>query len=243
MEQPTSSGVGNARKGRALTGADIPKSYEPISGLQRSIWSNGVGDNWLERNKHALGQVDMVLPLMDKIGEKPQRVLEIGCASGWRLKALEEKYGCEAWGVDPSDDSIKAAKEKGCKAERATSDKLPFPDSGFDYVIFGFCLCFISPEDWPALVAESDRVLCQGGHLIINDFATSGYSKGVLQWVTPSDDPDKLVPNHIFYYPWKSLWLSHPTYTQTHEVFNMQKCEMAVSLRKDLGSLIRGDVK
>lgn len=240
MEQPVTIRVGNTRSGRTITWDDIPKSYEPVAGLQRSIWAGGVGDDWLSRNKHALGQIDMVLPMMERIGEKPTRVLEIGCASGWRLKAIEEKFSCEAWGIDPSEDSIAQAKKDGCKVELATADALPFPAFHFDYVIFGFCLCFIAPEDWFALVSESDRVLSQGGHLILNDFTASGYSKRVLQWVTPSDDPDKLAPNHIFYFPWKNLWLQHPAYRQTHEVFNMDKCEMVVSLKKDLASLIRG---
>lgn len=183
----------------------------------------------------------MVLPLMGQISEKPTRVLEIGCASGWRLKALEEKFGCEAWGIDPAEDSIAKALEKGCKVKLATADYLPFPPFYFDYVIFGFCLCFVSPEDWLAAVSESDRVLCQGGHLIVNDFTASGYSKRVLQWVNSSNEPDKLQPNHIFYFPWKNLWLSHPAYRQTHEVFNMDKCEMVVSLKKDLAVLIRGE--
>lgn len=185
----------------------------------------------------------MVLPMMDRIGEKPLRILEIGCASGWRLKVLEDKFDCEVWGIDPSEDSIKAAEAAGRKVVRATADSLPFPAYHFDYVIFGFCLCFISPEDWPALVSESDRVLMQGGHLILNDFTASGYSKRVMQWATPLDEPDRLVPNHLYYFPWKNLWLAHPMYRQTHEIFNMEKCEMAVSMRKDIASLIRGDTK
>lgn len=188
-----------------------------------------------------MGKRDLVAPILDKFTEKPTRILEIGCSSGWRLKALKEKYGGEVWGIDPSQKAIDAAKADGLNVIRASADSLPFGPYSFDLVIFGFSLVFISPEDWPSVVKEADRVLCESGHIVIYDFTSSGYAKNVLQWTVTPENPEDYKPNHLYYYPWKNLWLAYPMYRQTHEIFDMNKCEMAVSLQKGMADLLRGE--
>src|SRR6516164_8521172 len=62
------------------------------------------GDNWLKRNKPDLGKRDPVSGMIEarQLIKPDNNILEIGCANGWRLKKLQDKYGCTVVGVDPS---------------------------------------------------------------------------------------------------------------------------------------------
>ncbi len=144
-------------------------------GFQKYVWANGAGDGWFKRNKHELGKRDLTEDVIKTLEIEPKNVLEVGCCNGWRLEKLAHRYNCEVKGIDPSEQAAIAAGAKGVEVRIGTADKLPYFDNSFDMVIFGFCLCFISPEDWPAIVAESTRVLKDSGYLIIYDFIGTSF--------------------------------------------------------------------
>ncbi len=137
--------------------------------VQKRAFISEEGDRWFERNAAALENKadDVVLSAIDKIGLRPTRVLEIGCANGWRLRHLE-KLGAECYGVEPS---AKAIAESGNpNLLVGTADSLPFLDTDFDLVIFGFCLYLVDPALHFRAVAEADRVLQDRGVIAILDF-------------------------------------------------------------------------
>lgn len=167
---------------------------------QADAFLAGEADAWLERNRNKLGARDPVSDMITSMGIVPTSILEIGCASGWRLDRLRERFGCRAVGVDPG------ATGRDRYIVRGVASALPFDAMPpFDLVIFGFCLYLIDPEDYFAVVAESDRVLADSGHLMIHDFDFDAdqpyrrhYAHRAGLWSHHVDFP-KLWDAHPFY--------------------------------------------
>jgi|SRR5882724_9378496 len=172
---------------------------------QAEVFAESEGDNWLERNRGRPGR-DPVGEAIDHLGLKPQRVLEIGCANGWRLAALRGKYGCEVNGVEPSMQGCIEAATRRVPVWRITAENLPAADDAFDLVIYGFCLYLTDPIDWLKIAAEGDRVLKNGGYLIIHDFA-----EPARPFARRYSHRDDLLAYHMRF---SGLWLSHPGYEQ-----------------------------
>lgn len=94
---------------------------------------------------------------------QPRSVLEIGCANGWRLKLLENKYKCMTTGVEP------APVHTG-NIIRGMAHNIPINQLTFDLVIYGWCLYLCDREDLFKIASEGDRVLQDEGFLLIYDF-------------------------------------------------------------------------
>ena len=207
---------------------------------QREGYINGLGDNWLQRNKKNLGNNDDPVGAMFGIfkPDAVKKVLEVGCSNGWRLKRLKEK-GYEVYGIDPSTNGIMEARETtDLGADNfciGTADKLPWPDKEFDCVIMGFCLWAIAPEDWLQVAAETDRVLRDGGAIIIHD----RFSARPIRRPLPEGGMPEM---YQFTYDWKKLWLSHPAYIEVAEALGVYpgttSIEGAVMLQKNMGGRI-----
>jgi len=213
------------------------------AGFQKYLWENGVGDDWLKRNKSTLGSRDLIGNVLNKItGYTPKSVLEIGCSNGWRLKKLKEKYGCSIAGIDPSLEAVNDAAESGIHVDLGTADSLPYKDQQFDMVIFGFCLCFISPEDWFNVVRESDRVLKNGGLLLIYDFIGTKFFKRRMMQITLNNALEE-KPLYLYNFNWPTLWLAHPSYTEAVYLCDNNKAEFCVALHKDLDSLLNDNIE
>jgi ubiquinone/menaquinone biosynthesis C-methylase UbiE len=144
---------------------------------QKDIFSASEGDNWFNRNKEALagekGKASYsVVRALEMLPLTITSTLEIGCSSGQRLAAIVERFGGKGSGIDPSSAAIENGKATYPHFDLrvATADRLPFEDNSFDLVVFGFCLCLVDPCDHFKAMAEADRVLRDGGALVINDF-------------------------------------------------------------------------
>jgi SAM-dependent methyltransferase len=165
---------------------------------QSSAFYHGEGTAWIERNKDVLtGDDDPVMEAMILSKIKPNNVLEIGCANGWRMKLLEKKYKCAATGIEP-------APMTSGNILRGMAHDLPIKQMRFDVVIYGWCLYLCDREDLFRIAMEGDRVLQDDGYLIINDFH--------------SDDSYRRVYKHrpgLFSYKMDhaKLWLANPAYT------------------------------
>lgn len=173
---------------------------------QTDIMLESEGDAWLERNRAKLGQHDPVSEVIADLRLQPKRVLEIGCANGWRLARLRAQYGCEVFGVDPS---AKAVAEAGglnsVPAARGTADSLPLGREMFDLVICGFCLYLTDPADWLRIAAEVNRVLTfYTGVLVIHDFAVKGESFARFYKHNAGVT--------AYHFDFAKLWLAHPWY-------------------------------
>lgn len=141
---------------------------------QKSLFLSGEGDQWYQRNQTALGAAianDPVLRVLEFTGIRPQRVLEIGCADGWRLAEIAHRYDSAGYGVDPSAQAV--AHGQQCHPEIqlqvGTADALP-NIAPVDLIIFGFCLYLCDPQDLFKIAQESDRLLADQGHMLIYDF-------------------------------------------------------------------------
>jgi ubiquinone/menaquinone biosynthesis C-methylase UbiE len=149
-----------------------------MSNTQKDRFLSGEGDAYYARNAAALSAAeiaarhDPVLDLLRRMSSKPSRVLEVGCANGWRLTLLRQLGAVECCGVDPSSAAIEdgSIRDPELHLQVGTADRLPFPDRSFDMLIFGFCLYLCDPHDHFRIVAEADRVLMSPGSLIIFDF-------------------------------------------------------------------------
>lgn len=201
--------------------------------LQREIFQEGEGAAWLKRNANSLEKKppgDAVIELVRNI--RPRSVLEIGCSNGWRLQRLKSQGLCEtAVGIDPS---IEGRVKDSILLLNGTAESLPVHSNRFDCVIFGFCLYLVDPADYFKVVYEADRVLHDGGYLIIHDFRHGPY-----------EAPHKNVYEHregLFSHhaDFGLFWKAHPAYRQgwtyIHEYSGcpIPKDEMITLLHKDM---------
>jgi len=173
--------------------------------LQRDIFLEGEGDAWLERNREKLGRSDPVSEAIEHFDLAPTNVLEVGCANGWRLARLRDKYGCTVMGVEPSTRACIWAKELNVPVVNTTAAMLPFSFNKFDLIIYGFCLYLTDPQDWFRIAAEADLVLKPGGHLIIHDFDVRGEP-----FARKYEHKEGLLSYH---FDFAKLWLVHPNYS------------------------------
>lgn len=138
---------------------------------QKAIFmEHGEADEWFLRNLGSLGKYDPVTPLIEELKIVPKYVLEVGCANGWRLNKLRDKFNCGIVGVEPSMKAAMDGARLKVPIHQMTANCLPVTPGGFDMIIYGFCLYLTDPEDWLNIAAEGDRALADGGHIIIHDF-------------------------------------------------------------------------
>lgn len=142
--------------------------------LQREIFLREQGDAWFRRNQAGdTSQLDDFDRVIASSVGAPSSVLEIGCADGRRLSRLSSHLGHPEMevGIDPSSEAIADARNRhpSIRFEVGTADRLPINDT-FELVILGFCLYLCDRPLLPRIVAETDRVLSDGGTLAIIDF-------------------------------------------------------------------------
>ncbi len=156
---------------------------------QKHIFLNSEGDSWFDRNKDTPYKgkntgLDFFIPFINK----KNKILEIGCSNGNNLNYLNDKlpdYELDLCGIDPSKKSIESGNQMYQKINLkvGTSDQLEYDDNFFDIVICGFCLYLVDRNLIFRTVSEIDRILIEGGYLIIVDF----------------DVPSPLSNNYIHY--------------------------------------------
>ena len=145
----------------------------------KNIWSEYEGDNWFLRNKKKLGKKqDNILVLLDLYKVRPKKILDIGCANGYRLAALHKKFKFEAYGVEPSQKAIKNGKAKWpfIKFIKARAENFK-TENRFDLIIVNFLFHWIFRKNLLEAIANIDKHLKQNGFLIIGDFRTESFLK------------------------------------------------------------------
>jgi len=112
-----------------------------------------------EEAKAALGLI------RELTGRTGGRILEIGCAGGWFLKAAGEN-GWEAKGVEISREAADFAKQKlGLDVFRGELADAGFPSGSFDVVYMADVLEHVAEP--AAFVREVRRILADGGHIVV----------------------------------------------------------------------------
>lgn len=117
-------------------------------------------------------------------------LLEIGCGGGLLLRdAL--RTGCQATGVDHSDEMVQLARERapGSRVLLAEANRLPFTDDTFSAVAMSVVFFFL--DDPLAVLGECRRVLRQEGRLAV--YTTAPELRG-----TPAA-PEPMASHSHFY--------------------------------------------
>ena len=92
------------------------------------------------------------------------RVLDVGCGAG-ELLAGYRALGWATFGVDPADESVAAAQQRGATVHRGTLADAPWPPGSFDLVTFSHSLEHI-PEP-VATLRRAASLLVPGGRVAI----------------------------------------------------------------------------
>ena len=109
-----------------------------------------------------------------------KRVVDLGCGSGGYLR-IKKLYNCLYFGLDFSENMIKAAKERakdlgieeGVFFEIGDAKNTPYPNDFFDLVL---AICLIEYFEKPdELIKEIMRILKEEGVLIIQSFIPNPY--------------------------------------------------------------------
>ncbi|MEO9298586.1 class I SAM-dependent methyltransferase [Devosia alba] len=132
------------------------------------------------------------------------KLLEVGASNGVRLGRVQRELGMDVAGVEPSAAAVAEARTAGLNLSVGTAEHLPFPDTTFDVIVFGFCLYLCDPADLFRIAAEADRVLKKTGWIIIQDFyATAPATR-------PYHHLDGVYSRKMDY---RTLFSWHPAYT------------------------------
>jgi SAM-dependent methyltransferase len=141
---------------------------------QDEIFLASEADRWFERNRAVLGadlDADLPLKLLSLYQLRPRSVLEVGAANGYRVAELARRTGCRAVAVEPSPRALADGRERfpAVELHQGSAGKLPV-DGPFELVIVNYVLHWVDRARLLQSVAEIDRVLSDGGWLLIGDF-------------------------------------------------------------------------
>lgn len=159
------------------------KSLEEIwHQVPPDYYQKGVERNVLQRLWHT-GKLKVTTSLIRS--ETPQRILDVGCAGGWFLSKIAEKYPeAECVGVDVYAPAVTYAKKQYPRITffKADGHKLPFRSNSFDVILCTEVLEHV--EDPGAVVAELHRVLKPGGEAIIEMDSGNWLFRAAWYWWT-----------------------------------------------------------
>ncbi|PSC03718.1 hypothetical protein SLNSH_17390 [Alsobacter soli] len=145
--------------------------------MQAEAFRAGEGDAWFRRNQVAMTRRlhDPAQGALEQVvrDRRPRSVLDLGCANGYRLGALESRFGpfVRIAGADISPEAIAEGRKlhPGYELAVAPIDQLPLA-GGFDCVSVCFVMHWIDRLLLSRAVAEIDRMVAPGGTLLIADF-------------------------------------------------------------------------
>jgi ubiquinone/menaquinone biosynthesis C-methylase UbiE len=143
--------------------------YRDVSAFDDRARSYDQG--WRGRLHHAIS--DRTAALATSAVASPQRVLDVGCGTGYLLRVLAGHYpeARELAGIDAAPNMIETAKRL-TDDERLTfvtgvAEHLPYADASMDLVVSS--TSFDHWSDQGAGLTECARVLRPGGHLVLVD--------------------------------------------------------------------------
>jgi ubiquinone/menaquinone biosynthesis C-methylase UbiE len=135
-------------------------------------------DAWFERNFGYISGYDpakdRVIALLAKYGLGKGSILEIGCSAGHRLNGIRKTFpSTRVFGIEPSQKAVEygASAFPDITLSNGTADNLSsIEDNSMDVVIMGFVFYVVDRNVLFRVISEMDRVLKNGGALVIIDF-------------------------------------------------------------------------
>jgi SAM-dependent methyltransferase len=144
---------------------------------QDDVFTAGEADAWFERNTSAMqarteAGNDPILKVLLQYGVRPATALEIGASNGYRMHLMTEVLGSKSTAIEPSVKAVEDGRSRfpAVKLDVGTASPLPYESASFDCVIVCGVFCWLDRAALLQGVAEADRVLKDGGHLVIGDF-------------------------------------------------------------------------
>ncbi len=216
--------------------------------VQSAAFLQMCGDLWYKTNEKELGKNDPVFDLMLDLSERfygravndyePERVYEIGCADGWRLKKIRKRYNCWVGGLDPSTQAVASGDGLNLSVGLAQEAHVfcPVP---VDTLIYGYCFAYIDPEDYFCVLASGDRILKNGGLLFLHDRAAPYPVKRRYAEVEGTKGEQIVVMSHEMNF--SQLWTAHPFYTEVAKVLMPERYEAVHVLKKDVDNAFACD--
>jgi ubiquinone/menaquinone biosynthesis C-methylase UbiE len=158
---------------------------------------------------------------------KGNKVLEVGCLTGYRLNDIA-KSGAECFGIDPSHLAIQQGRARypDIHLTEGVGQALPYADNEFDVVYMNFVLYCVPRQFLLRTMSEVDRVLKDGGRIIIADFYPDA----------PHKRPDQHAPGEFSYK--QNFWEVY-TSSNLYRVVKMFKYAFKSNVTDD--SLTGGD--
>lgn len=155
---------------------------------QKDAFLDYEGDGYFHRNENVAysPEDDVVLHILKEYSHRPENVLEIGCSTGYRLDAINQEFGARVSGIEPSTEAITKGQSlyPNVNFLRGTADEMQhYPSGSFDLVIIGFVLYVIDRDILFKVIAETDRVLADGGILMIIDFFSEKPTRNPYQHI------------------------------------------------------------
>jgi len=134
------------------------------------------GDRPGSNDKNTLGRYDQLYDALSKYINNDVRVLDIGCAMGGFLDYLCAKAIKSLSGIDPTQEYVNYAKQKGSYTIKlGSAESIPFEDNSFDLLVMDQVLEHLV-EPIKAF-QEAKRVLIDGGLFCIGVPDASRYDK------------------------------------------------------------------
>lgn len=148
----------------------------------KKLFLESEGDKYYQRNKTALINsigldTKFYASFLSNIADKNTNLVEIGAGNGRNINYLKNVLQCSVSGIEPSSDAVSDGNEMFFNNQdvliKGTSDALPYADESADIVLFGFSLFWVGRKYLFRSIAEADRILKEGGYLLITDFDTT----------------------------------------------------------------------
>jgi ubiquinone/menaquinone biosynthesis C-methylase UbiE len=114
-------------------------------------------EEWFIENKILFQSELLALKQVVPVGKTG---VEIGIGTGIFAEKLDIKSG-----IDPSENMMVYARKRGLNVVQGVAEKLPYPDSSYDFAAFITSICFVS--DPGRAVREAFRIIKTGGEIII----------------------------------------------------------------------------
>lgn len=146
---------------------------------QDAVFTATEGNRYWQRNRTHMAACppdDTCLRLLAMYHIYPQSILEVGASNGYRMHEAHMRYGCRAVAVEPSTEAIADGQTRFPAVEfyQGTAAQVPLQEQ-FDVVVCNFVLHWVDRANLLRSVAELDRLLVDGGFLLLGDFAPVGF--------------------------------------------------------------------
>jgi SAM-dependent methyltransferase len=124
---------------------------------------------------------------------RPERMLEVGCGTGWFAARVRRELGAEVVAVDQSERMVELARADGVDARVGDVQDLSFDDGWFDCAVANWMLYHV--PDLERGLAELRRVLRPGGRLVAT---TNGHDHLLELWELVGAAEARLTRNMVF---------------------------------------------